>query len=201
VQVDDLAAQATLAALVCAILGSAWLTQAAGLHALIGPLLVGALVSRHEAVQAYARSRLQGLTMVLFLPVFFVLTGLDTNLTLLASSTGALAFVVVLAAASLGKLAGCWLGGRAAGLNRQGRLAAGLLLNARGAVGLVVAKLGYDAGLLSPRGFALLALVIVVTTCAAAPLLELCLRWGARAPAKVSVPTHAPLLSPRVHAK
>jgi Kef-type K+ transport system membrane component KefB len=168
---------------VCAILGSAWLTQAAGFHALLGPLGVGALVSRHPQLQAFARPRLQGLTMVLFLPAFFVLAGLDTNLTLLASSTGALAVAAVLGAASVGKVLGCWLGGRAAGLGREDRVAAGLLLNARGAVDLVVAKIGLDEGLLSPRGFSLLVLVIVLTTLMAAPLLAAYLRRSAARPA------------------
>lgn len=170
----------TLALLVCAILGASWLTQAAGLHALVGPLAVGAIVSRNPQLQGFARGKLQGLTMVLFLPAFFVLAGLDTNLTLLASSTGLLAFGAVLAAASLGKLAGSWLGGRAAGLGTEERVTAGILLNARGAVDLVVAKIGLDMGLLSPRGFALLVLVIVVTTCVAPPALTAYRAWLAR---------------------
>lgn len=185
----------TLALLVCAILGSAWLTQAAGLHALLGPLIVGALVSRHPELQEFARPKLQGLTMVLFLPTFFVVTGLGTDLTLIASSTGALAFVVVLLVATLGKVVGSWIGGHAAGLAPRERVTAGLLLNARGAVDLVVAKIGLDAGLLTPAGFALLVLVIVVTTFAAGPLLTAYLRWDDRraAPATPAAPSRAML--------
>jgi K+:H+ antiporter len=194
----------TLAVLVCAILGSSWLTQAAGLHALVGPLAVGAIVARQPHLQAFARGKLQGLTMVLFLPTFFVLAGLDTNLTLLASSTGAVALVAVLLAASLGKVVGCLIGGRAAGLTREESVTAGLLLNARGAVDLVVAKIGLDAGLLAPRGFALLVLVIVITTCAAAPALTAFQAWSARrspSPRPRGVPTAAEALAMTVRAE
>lgn len=175
---------ALLALLVCAVLGSSWLTQAAGLHGLLGPLLVGALASRHPALRDYARGKLHGLTTALLLPVFFVLAGRGMDATLLASAGGLVMLGAVLAVASLGKLLGCWLGGHAAGLRAEERVAAGLLLNARGAVGLVVAQAAYDAGLLAPRGLALLALTIVATTLMAGPLLAAFARWNVRRTAR-----------------
>jgi Kef-type K+ transport system membrane component KefB len=164
--------QGMLALLVVAILGSALLTQAAGLHAVLGPLMVGAIVSRHATLQAYAQPRLQGITMVLFLPAFFVLAGLDTNLTLIASGAGLVALAAVVVVASAGKLVGAWIGGAAAGLPRRERLMAGILLNARGAVGLVVARVGLEEGVVGPQGFALLVAAIVLTTMAAPPALQ-----------------------------
>lgn len=78
----------------------------------------------------------------------------------------------LLAAASLGKVAGAYLGGRAAQMTGAAALVAGILLNARGAVGLVVAKVGIDAHLLTVRGYAALVVMIVVTTMAAPPALH-----------------------------
>lgn len=168
------------AGLVVAVFASALLTHAAGLHAVLGPLAVGAIVSRHPVLLEYARPRLQGLTAMLFLPAFFVLAGLDTDLTLVAGAGGAVALLAVLAVASLAKVGGCLLGGHAAGLPVRTSLMAGILLNARGAVGLVVAKVGLDEGLLAPHGFALLVLVIVLTTALAPPALQAFARWQDR---------------------
>lgn len=159
-----------------AILGSAWVTHAAGLHAVLGPLAVGALMSRHPVLRAYAQNRLRGVTLVLLLPTFFVLTGADTDLTLLSIPDGLLSLVVVALVASLAKVTGVYVGGRSIGLTRQASLVVGILMNARGAVGLVVAKVGHDTGLLSEAGFTLLVLVIALTTMAA----PVALQWYAR---------------------
>jgi len=166
--------------LVIAILGAAFLTHLAGLHAFLGPFAVGALVSRHEPLRRYAHERLQGMTSVLLLPAFFVLVGADVDLALLARREAALALVACFLVASLGKLVGCYVGGRAAGMRTPAALAAGLLLNARGAVGLVVAKVGHDVGLLHDAGYAILVLVILLTTLLAPPTLALYVRWLAR---------------------
>lgn len=170
-----LARPALFGVLVVVILAAAWLTDRAGLHAIIGPLAVGAVVSRHPRLREYARTRLGDLTTLLFLPVFFVLSGADADLGLLGYS-GLVAMAVVLVAASLGKILGAYLGGRAADMTARASIVTGLLLNARGAVGLVVAKVGLDAGLLSSQGYALLVVVIVLTTMMAPPALRFYVR-------------------------
>lgn len=156
----------------CRIRGGALLTHTAGLHAVLGPLVVGAILSRHPPLRDYARTRLGDLTLALFLPVFFVLAGSQADLRLLAGTGGLTALFVVLLAGSLGKVLGVYLGARAANVTPQASLVSGILLNARGAVGLVVAKVGFDGGLLSGQGFAILVAVIALTTLAAPPALE-----------------------------
>lgn len=157
---------------VVATFGAALLTHEAGLHAVVGPLAVGAVVSRHKGLRDVVADRFRGVAFALLLPMFFILTVGQADLRLVATNTGVLAVVVVLLAAMVGKIAGCYIGARAAGLTHSQGMGAGILMNARGAVGLVVAKVGLDAGLLAPHGFALMVLVIVLTTMLAAPALS-----------------------------
>lgn len=158
-------------AVVVATFGAALLTHEAGLHAVVGPLAVGAVVSRHRALRDVVAERFRGVAFVLLLPMFFILTVGQADLRLVVTETGLWAVAAVVVAATGGKVIGCYAGARMAGLTHAQGLGTGILMNARGAVGLVVAKVGLDAGLLAPHGFALMVLVIVLTTLLAAPLL------------------------------
>lgn len=156
---------------VAAALGAAALTHLAGLHAVIGALAVGAIVSRHPRLRKEVTERFRGVATVLLLPLFFILTVGQADLRLVGTLTGLVAAMTVLAVASVGKIGGTYLGARVAGLTHAQGVASGLLVNARGAVGLVVAKVGSDAGLLSATGFSLMVFAIVATTLLTAPLL------------------------------
>lgn len=158
-------------AVVVATFAAALLTHEAGLHAVIGPLAVGAIVSRHRGLRDVVAERFRGVAFVLLLPMFFILTVGQADLRLVVTHLTFWAPVVLVVAATGGKILGCYIGARSAGMTHEQGIGAGILMNARGAVGLVVAKVGYDAGLLAPHGFALMVLVIVLTTLLAAPAL------------------------------
>lgn len=158
-------------AVVVVTLLAALLTHEAGLHAVVGALAVGAILSRHRDIRDVVADRFRGIAFILLLPMFFITTVGSADLRLVADHGGMLAVVVVFAAATLGKVAGAYAGSRTVGLPHPQALAVGLLMNARGAVGIVVAKVARDAGLLSASGFALMVIVIVLTTLVAAPLM------------------------------
>ncbi|HEX9816494.1 MAG TPA: cation:proton antiporter [Candidatus Thermoplasmatota archaeon] len=150
--------------LLLAIFASALITHEAGLHAVLGPFAVGAIISRHPTIKEYAQTRLGETTNALFLPAFFVLAGMSVDLTILPYPEGLVALFATIAVATLSKLSGAIFGGRAAGLDFATSMQIGSLLNARGAVGLVVAQVGFTAGLLSNSGFAVLVVMIAATT-------------------------------------
>lgn len=166
--------------LLFAIFASALLTHQAGLHALFGAFAVGGLMSRHPILKEYTQNRMGELTAALFLPAFFVLMGMNVDLTVLQfpEALGALALLVAIA--SVGKIAGAFVGGRAMGVDSYTSFQVGILLNNRGAVDLVVAKVGYDAGLLSTGGFSLLVMMIALTTLLSPVVLGLLNRFSAR---------------------
>lgn len=148
---------------------AALLTHEAGLHAVVGALAVGAVVSRHHQLRDVVADRFRGVAFILLLPMFFITTVGSADLRLVAQHGGFVAVLVVVVAASAGKVLGAYAGARAVGLGHAKGIAIGLLMNARGAVGIVVAKVARDAGLLSASGFALMVLVIVATTLLTAP--------------------------------
>jgi len=187
--------QGQFVGLLLAIFASALLTDAAGLHAVVGPLIVGAIVSRHDGLRDYAATRLRGVTMALFLPFFFVMAGADIDLTLLGLPAGAVALVVVVLVACVAKMGGAYIGARAAGMSHSDGVVTGILMNTRGAVGLATAKIAYDAGLLSGGGFALLASMVALTTFMAPPLIQGYWWWRRRS--RVVMPEPSAGAAPR----
>lgn len=161
--------------LVAMVLAAAWLTETAGLNAVLGPLAVGAAASRVPALRDAVHGQLGDLTRVVFLPVFFVVSGAAVNVHQLTPSLWG-GLLLLAAAATVSKVLGCGLGAFVAGLDMRSSAATGILLNARGAVGLVVANVGYSAGLVSGQGYTMLVLVVALTTLGAPILAKVFLR-------------------------
>jgi Kef-type K+ transport system membrane component KefB len=149
---------------VAAALFAAAFTDAVGLSAVLGPLGIGLLLARHHAMREGLLERLGQLTRAVLLPVFFVQSGAAVDLGPFGDAALLLPLVVVLVLATLSKVVGCALGGRTAGLSWREGFGLGALLNARGAVGLVVLAVGLEQGLLSTTGYSLLVVVVAATT-------------------------------------
>lgn len=112
----------------------------------------------------------------LLLPVFFALTGLRTDLRLLAAGDASwLWCAAIIVIATAGKLGGTALAALWAGMPRAEALTLGALMNTRGLMELVVLNIGYELGLLPPEVFAMMVVMALVTTCAAGPLVN---RWS-----------------------
>lgn len=174
--------------LLVAIFLSALITHEAGLHAVLGPFAVGAIISRHPEIKNYARTRMGEITSILFLPAFFVIAGMNVDLTVLEYPSALIAVLLVIVVATIAKFVGAFIGGRVAGLSGRSSLELGALLNARGAIGLVVAKVGLDAGMISQSGFALFVVMIAATTF----ISPLVLGWLARVPRAPAAAAPAP---------
>jgi len=108
------------------------------------------------------------------MPVFFGLSGLNADLTILRSPDLALLAVGLIAIASIGKFLGAFIGGTIGGLSRAESLALGCGMNARGSTEVIVATLGLSTGLLSQNLFTLIVTMAIVTTTAMPSML----RWA-----------------------
>ncbi len=169
---SDLQDTTRFAALMVLVLFSAWATESAGVHALFGAFVLGALVPTDGALARCVVPRLQDAVTVLLLPTFFVVTGLRTDLGGLTSSDDLWALALLLGVATLGKLGGTWVAGLAVGMPSRQAAALGLLMNTRGLMGLVVLDVGLGMGLLSPQLYTLFVLVALATTALTGPLLK-----------------------------
>lgn len=162
----------------------AWVTDAAGIHAVFGGFLLGVAMPRGLLTRELQR-QLEPFTVVFLLPMFFTYSGLNTRLDMVDSVEMFGIALVVLAASCLGKFGACWAAARLAGEDNRMALAVGVLMNARGMMELILLNIGLQKGIIQPPLFAVLVLMAVVTTLMATPVFELVYGRHARAQGKL----------------
>ncbi|ODU32995.1 MAG: sodium:proton exchanger [Thiobacillus sp. SCN 63-374] len=111
-----------------------------------------------------------------FVPVFFVLTGMQVDLSTLADPAIVAVALGVTAAAVAGKL----LAGFAAGRGANAWVV-GWGMVPRGEVGLIFAMVGKQLGVMSETMFSVIVIMVILTTLIAPPALTLLLRKNHRA--------------------
>jgi len=169
-------------------LASALVTEWAGVHALFGAFLAGAIMPRTSGLARELADRVEPVVGTVFLPVFFAYTGLRTNIGLVSGAELWGICAAVIAAAVVGKLGGSAIAARLTGTPWREATALGALMNTRGLMELVVLNIGLELGVISPTLFAMMVLMALVTTCMTTPLLQLLL---GRAPVAVASGTAA----------
>ena len=149
-------------------------TQVIGVNTVLGAFVAGILIGESPILTRHIDEELRGLIVALFMPVFFGLSGLNADLTILRSPNLALLAVGLIVIASIGKFLGAFIGGTIGGLSRAESLALGCGMNARGSTEVIVATLGLSTGLLSQNLFTLIVTMAIVTTTAMPSML----RWA-----------------------
>lgn len=172
-QRDGRVTQDVLAIVFLVTLASAWTTEALGIHALFGAFLAGAVMPKGEGFVRALTGKLEDVTVVLLLPLFFAFTGLRTRIGLVEGMEmwGWCALIVLVAVA--GKLGGGAVAARMTGMTWREAGAIGTLMNTRGLMELVILNIGLDIGVISPAVFAMMVLMALATTFMTSPLLEL----------------------------
>jgi Kef-type K+ transport system membrane component KefB len=152
-----------LAFTVVAMLLLAWGAEAVGrVAAITGAYIAGVLVTQ-AGFREEIEQRIRGLTYAILVPVFFISIGLQTNARLLDAADIPFALLIV-AAAVVGKVVGSGGGALAAGFPSQSALRVGIGMISRGEVGLIIAAIGVQTGLLAERGFAVMVIMVLATT-------------------------------------
>jgi Kef-type K+ transport system membrane component KefB len=167
------ASSTMLAALMIGLLVCAMLTEWLHLHAVFGAFLFGACLPRDDRLLHSLAERIEPLSVVVLMPLFFALAGLGTTAGAF-SGAGLGAMALILTVAVCGKIAGGAVGARIAGYGWRDSMATGALMNARGLMELIVMKVGLDAGLIGPELFTMLLLMALVTTAMTGPLITIC---------------------------
>ncbi|MBC7659725.1 MAG: cation:proton antiporter [Chitinophagaceae bacterium] len=160
----------TFTAIIFMLLLAALATEAIGIHALFGAFFLGVLIPTESAFARKLTMRLETLTTTLFLPLFFVYSGLKTDLSLLAHGEGLSLAALITGVAIIGKVGASGLSAYCTGIDKRDSLALGLLMNTRGLVELVVLNLGLELGLLTPLLFSAFIVMTLVTTLMTTPL-------------------------------
>ena len=170
---DGRLTQDMLGVILLLVLASAWATETLGVHALFGAFLAGAIMPKGEGFVHALTGKLEDVTVVLLLPLFFAFTGLRTHIGLVEGTEmwGYCGLIVLVAVA--GKFGGSAIAARATGMSGREAAAIGALMNTRGLMELVILNIGLDIGVISPAVFAMMVLMALATTFMTSPLLEL----------------------------
>ncbi|MCZ8154716.1 MAG: cation:proton antiporter [Leptospira sp.] len=154
------------------LFASAFATETIGIHALFGAFLAGVIMPAEGNFKKLIAEKIEDIAIILFLPIFFVITGLRTQITLLDDPKlwGILGMVILFAV--IGKFVGSAIAARISGSNWEDSLTIGALMNTRGLMELVVLNIGYDLGILSPAIFAVFVLMALITTLSTGPAMD-----------------------------
>lgn len=153
-----------VAVVLSTMLLSAYITEVIGIHALFGAFMAGVIIPDNVRFKQIIAEKIEDVSLVLLLPLFFVYTGLRTQIGLLNDASLWLTGLLVVAVAVTGKFAGSALAARYTGQAWKDSLLIGALMNTRGLIELVALNIGYDIGVLSPEIFTILVLMALITT-------------------------------------
>lgn len=161
----------------------AWAAEeVGGLAAITGAFIAGVGLSRSPLRDDIERG-LRSITYGFLVPIFFVSIGLRANVRDIGLSDLPFAIVITFVAI-LTKVIGCGLGAYWGGFNRREALRVGVGMISRGEVGLIVATVGVQLQLISDSTFAIVVIVVLVTTL----ITPVLLRWAFREPAPPPAP-------------
>jgi len=155
------------------LLLSSYVTEVIGIHALFGAFVAGVIMPDNQKFKQIFIEKVEDVALVLLLPLFFVFTGLRTQIGLLNDPYLWMICGLVILVAVTGKFVGSALAAKYTGQNWRDSLIIGALMNTRGLVELVVLNIGYDLGILTSEIFAMLVIMALVTTFMTSPALNL----------------------------
>jgi Kef-type K+ transport system membrane component KefB len=162
-----------LAAVLVVVFVAATATNALGVFSIFGGFLCGIAGSFNPDLRDGIRASIGDLVSVLLLPIFFVFSGLRTDMGSLGSDPRLWwALLLVVAVSCVSKFGATSLIARACGLPWKESFSIGLLMNTRALMALVVINIGADMGVISPAAFFWLIAMALFTTVITTPILR-----------------------------
>ena len=141
-----------------------------GMAAITGAFIAGLMMAR-SGERERVEHGVHALAYGLFVPIFFINIGLSVNARSLQIDMIVFALVITLVAI-LGKWLGAGIGARLGGLSLRESIQLGAGMISRGEVGLIVAGVGINEGLVSSSEFSAIVVMVLVTTLVTPPILR-----------------------------
>jgi len=154
-----------------------WFTDTIGIYAVFGAFVLGLVMPRGWFAEAI-RGMLMPVTSVLLVPMFFVVSGLNTRIALVDSFAMWGFAAITVATACAGKLLACAAAAKMSGEGTRQSLAIGSMMNARGMMELIILNIGLERGIITPTLFSIGIIMTIVTTLMASPMFD----WFYRRP-------------------
>jgi Kef-type K+ transport system membrane component KefB len=171
---SDTVTNGRFAFVLAGLLLSGAFTEWMGLHFIFGAFLFGVAMPREgaESLRHDIKRGLERVSGVLLLPVFFVVAGLQVNLSQVdLGGLGELGLIMLVAVG--GKFTGAFVAARAHGVHSRQAAALASLMNTRGLTEVVVLTIGLNLGMLNTTLYSLMMVMALVTTAMTGPLLQL----------------------------
>ena len=162
-----------LGAIFVGVLLSAFVAQQIGIAAIFGSFVMGLIMPRSAGLTADVSERFESFVVLVLLPLFFVVTGLRTEVNALNRPVLWALTLLLITVAIVGKFVGAMLAARYGGFSLRDSAAIGALMNTRGLTELIVLNIGLDLGVISTQLFTMLVVMALVTTFMAGPILRL----------------------------
>ena len=154
------------------LLISAYCTEIIGIHALFGAFIAGIIMPDMDGLKHQLTEKIEDVSLIVLMPVFFACTGLNTQIGLLNTNYMWVVFGFILLVAVTGKFVGSAVAAKWMGQSTKDSLSVGALMNTRGLMQLIVLNIGYSLGILTPEVFAMMILMALVTTLMTSPFLD-----------------------------
>ncbi|MHB9077838.1 MAG: cation:proton antiporter [Pirellulaceae bacterium] len=155
------------------VMGGAWFTDYIGIYAVFGAFVMGLAMPRGRFSRSI-QQQLEPVVTTFLLPVFFVYTGLNTELSLVLSSPQLIGIATVLLVLAIaGKGLACYVAALVQGESHREAMAIGVLMNARGLMELIILNIGLEHGVITPTLFTIMVNMAIVTTLMTSPAFEL----------------------------
>ncbi|MDX1892076.1 cation:proton antiporter [Mycolicibacterium sp. 050158] len=160
-----------LGVVLCVLMLCAWFTDTIGIYAIFGAFILGIAMPSGFFAQRLTTT-LEPLVTTFLLPLFFVYSGLNTQIGLVDTPALWALTLGLLVVSIAGKGVACTLAARLKRVPMRESVALGALMNARGLIELILLNIGLQAGIITPTLFTILVLVAIVTTLMASPIFE-----------------------------
>jgi Kef-type K+ transport system membrane component KefB len=172
---DETLSMASVSIILIILLLSSLATEVIGIHALFGAFMAGAMMPSNNESKLRERlaPKLEYVSILVLLPLFFALTGLRTQIGLMEDSFQWIVCGSIIIFAIMGKLFGAAFSAKFMGFSWRESLSLGALMNTRGLMELIVLNIGFELKIIGPELFAMFVIMALVTTAMTGPLLRL----------------------------
>ncbi|KAI5387866.1 cation/H(+) antiporter 19 [Lathyrus oleraceus] len=152
------------------VLACSFITDTIGIHALFGAFVAGIVVPKDGPFAGVLTEKIEDLVMSLLLPLYFVSSGLKTNVATISGAMSWILLVLVIFTACFGKIVGTLVVSLLCKVPFRDALTLGFLMNTKGLVELIVLNIGKDRKVLNDQAFAICVLMALFTTFITTPI-------------------------------
>ncbi|KAI9320507.1 Sodium/hydrogen exchanger family-domain-containing protein [Dichotomocladium elegans] len=152
------------------VMVSAFVTDIIGVHAIFGGFLAGTIVPHDGDLATKIAEKIEDIVNIIFLPLYFTLSGLKTQIGLLNTGIVWGYVILVIVLACFGKIIGCTAAAKLCGMTVRESFTVGFLMNCKGLVELIVLNIGHNAGVLNDQVFVIMVVMALITTFMTTPV-------------------------------